>query len=75
MPSKEEVKLASAAVAVLGLLVWDPLRLLLISLDDLLTVRVYHLCARLDQEGLLSPYSRLLREVQTGITLSSLSVN
>ena len=73
MSSKEEVELASAAVAVLGLLVRDPLRLLLRSLD--VTTWVYHLSVRLDQEGLLSPYSRLLREVQAGVTLSGLTVN
>ena len=67
--AKEEVKLAPAAVAVLGLLVRDPLRLLLRSWDDMITAGVYHLCAWLDQEGLLSPYSRLLREVQPGVTL------
>ena len=72
MSSKEEVELASAAVAVLGLLVRDPLRLLLRSLD--VTTRIYHLSARLDQEGLLSPYSRLLREVQPGVTHLSLTV-
>ena len=75
MSSKEEVELASAAVAVLGLLVRDPLRLLLRSLHDMITTRVYHLSARLNQEGLLSPYSRLLREVQPGVTQSSLTVN